>query len=232
MISTQKLTIKFGVVGFAIGIGFPWGAPALAQTCTGNGTGSASFSLTFLLSNPSLTCTVGDVTYSNFSFTGFTSSDLSQNVVRMSESGVGELQHTLGMQNTAGWTSASNTFNYTVSRASGSKLFDLWAASASSSILGSSFISTVTATNSAPSPNPNGAVNAFSTAGSPSTFNAGTSSSDFTNTFFVSSNAFTAFDNSFIQKADVPGPLPILGAAAALQFARRLRKRSSPSARD
>jgi hypothetical protein len=73
-------------------------------------------------------------------------------------------------------------------------------------------------------------LNAFSTVSSPSTFNAGTTSSAFTKTFIVASNAFTAFDNSFIQKADVPGPLPILGAAAAFRFAHRLRKRSSTAA--
>ena len=230
MITIQKFKKIFAAAGFAIGIGFLWSAPAQAQTCTGNGTISGSFSLDFLTINPSLTCTVGDVTYSNFSFTGFVSSALDLNVVSMSESGLGGQQHTLGMQNVAGWTSPSNTFNYTVSRASGSKVYDLWAASASSSVIGSNFNSTVTATNSAPSPNPNGAVNAFSTASSPSTFNAGTTSSAFTNTFIVTSNAFTAFNNSFIQKADVPGPLPILGAAVAFRFARRLRKRSSTAA--
>jgi hypothetical protein len=88
----------------------------------------------------------------------------------------------------------------------------------------------VTATNSSPSPNPNGAVNAFSTVGSPSTFNAGITSSSFTNTFNVTAGGFTSFGNSLAEKAEVPGPLPILGAAAAFRFARRLRKRSSTAA--
>ena len=149
----------------------------------------------------------------------------------MSESGVGGLQHTIGMQNTSGWTSATSTFNYTVARASGTNVFDQWGASGSSSIIGSGFSSTVTATNSSPSPNPNGAINAFSTAGSPSTFTSNTISSAFTNTFQVTTNAFTQFDNSMTQQAStappssVPGPLPILGAGAAFGFSRKLRSR-------
>jgi len=226
----KKFKKKFAAAGFAIGIGCLPGAPAQAATCTGNGTNTASFSLAFLTDNPSLTCTVGDVTYSNFSFTGFAASDVSQNAVNISASGVGGLQKTIGMQNTSGWTSASNTFTYTVSRSSGTRVFDLWAATGASSVIGSAFTSTVTATNSSPSPNPNGAVNAFSTVGSPSTFTAGISSATFTNTFAVTSASFTSFDNTFTQKAVLPGPLPILGAAAAFRFARRLRKRSSTAA--
>ena len=225
----QNLTL---LAGLTAGLGILQATPAQAQVCTGNGTSTASFSLAFLTSNPGLTCTVGDKTYSNFSYTGFVSSDLAQNVVNMSESGVGGLQHTIGMQNTAGWTSASNTFSYTVSIASGSNVFDQWAATGSSSILGSAFNSTVAATNSSPSPNPNGAVNAFSTVGSPSTFTDGTTSSAFTNTFNVTSNAFTSFDNSLTQKVTpsasaTPGPLPILGAAAAFGSVRKLRRFSS-----
>jgi hypothetical protein len=228
MKTLQNLTL---LAGLTAGLGILQAAPAQAQVCTGNGTSTASFSLAFLTANPGLTCTVGDKTYSNFSFTGFTASDAAQNVVNMSESGVGGLQHTIGMMNTSGWTSASNTFNYTVSIASGSNVLDQWAATGSSSILGSGFNSTVAATNSAPSPNPNGAINAFSTVGSPSTFNAGTTSSAFTNTFNVTSNAFTSFDNSLTQKATptsaTPGPLPILGAAAAFGSVRKLRRFSS-----
>ncbi|MFM7465841.1 MAG: hypothetical protein ACKO28_10305 [Cyanobium sp.] len=116
-----------------------------------------------------------------------------------------------------------------MSVASGPNTLDQWAATGSSSILGSGFNSTVTATNSAPSPNPNGAVNAFSTVGSPSTFTAGTTSSAFTNTFNVTNNAFTSFDNSLTQSAPsaTPGPLPILGAAAAFGSVRKLRRFSS-----
>ncbi|MFM7465840.1 MAG: hypothetical protein ACKO28_10300, partial [Cyanobium sp.] len=201
-----------------------------AQVCTGNGTNTASFSLAFLDANPALTCTVGDKIYSNFSYTGFVAADSAQNVVNMSESGIGGLQHTIGMMNTSGWTSASNTFNYTISAVGPGVELNQWAATGGSSIIGSAFNSTVTATSSAPSPNPNGAVNAFTTVGSPSTFNAGTTSSAFTNTFNVTSNAFTSFDNSLTQRSTVtatPGPLPILGAAAAFGSIRKLRRFSS-----
>jgi hypothetical protein len=227
MKTLQNLTL---LAGLTAGLGILQATPAQAQVCTGDGTNTASFSLAFLTSNPGLTCTVGDKTYSNFSYTGFVSSDLAQNIVNMSESGVGGLQHTIGMMNTAGWTSASNTFSYTVSIASGPNTLNQWAATGSSSIIGSGFTSTVTATNSAPSPNPNGAVNAFSTVGSPSTFTAGTTSSAFTNTFNVTSNAFTSFDNSLTQSAPpsaTPGPLPILGAAAAFGSVSKLRRFSS-----
>jgi len=203
-------------------------APAqAAAVCTGNGTSTGSF----LLSNATgMSCTIGDKTYSNFSYTGFASSDPAQNVVNMSESGAGALQHTIGMQNTSGWTSASNTFSYTISIASGSNKLHQWAATGSSSIIGSGFNSTVTATNSSPSPNPNAAVNAFSTVGTPSTFTDGTTSSDFVNTFNVTNNAFTSFDNSVIQKdptstTPTPGPLPLLGAGAAFSLSRRIRNR-------
>jgi len=203
-------------------------APAQAQAvCTGNGTSTGSF----LLSNATgMSCTIGDKTYTNFSYTGFVSSDPNQNVVNIAESGVGGLQHTIGMQNTSGWTSPSNTFNYTISIASGINLLDKWAATGSSSIIGSVFNSTVTATNSSPSTNPNNVSGAFSTAGSPSTFNANTLTAAFTNTFNVTSNAFTSFDNSVIQKdptstTPTPGPLPILGAGAAFSLSRRIRSR-------
>ena len=219
---------------FAAGaITFVGTAPAQAQAvCTGNNTSTGSF----LLSNAAgMSCTIGDKTYSNFSYTGFASSDPAQNVVNMSESGAGALQHTIGMQNTSGWTSASNTFSYTISIASGSNKLHQWAATGSSSIIGSGFNSTVTATNSSPSPNPNAAVNAFSTVGTPSTFTDGTTSSDFVNTFNVTNNAFTSFDNSVIQKdptstTPTPGPLPILGAGAAFGFSRRLRSRIKAAA--
>jgi hypothetical protein len=151
----------------------------------------------------------------------------------MSESGVGGLQHTIGMMNTSGWTSAINTFNYTITVTTGTNSLDQWAATGSSSILSSGFTSTVTATNSAPSPNPNGAVNAFTTVGSPSTFTAGTLSSAFTNRFDVTSQGFTSFDNSVNQRLEtssVPGPLPILGAGAAFGFSRKLRSRIKAAA--
>ena len=229
MKTLRNLTL---LAGLTAGLGVIQATPAQAQVCTGNGTPTGSFSLTFLDANPGLTCTVGDKIYSNFSYTGFVSADPAQNVVNMSESGVGGLQHTIGMQNTSGWTSPSNTFSYTISVIAGNdKLFDQWAATGSSSILGSAFNSTVAATNSSPSPNPNGAVNAFSTVGSPSTFTDGTTSSAFTNTFNVTSNAFTSFDNSLTQKnpptSATPGPLPILGAAAAFGSVRKLRRFSS-----
>jgi hypothetical protein len=221
---------------FASGtLSFVGTAPAHAGVCTtGNGTSTASFSLSLIDSDPALTCNVGDKIYSNFSYTGFVSSDPAQNTVNMSESGVGGLQHTIGMMNTSGWTSASNTFNYTITIITGGGFsLDQWAATGSSSILGSGFTSTVTATNSAPSPNPNGAVNAFTTVGSPSTFTAGTTSSAFTNTFNVTSQGFTSFDNTVNQKAptsSVPGPLPILGAGAAFGFSRKLRSRIKAAA--
>ncbi len=55
---------------------------------------------------------------------------------------------------------------------------------------------------------------------------------DFTSTIAVSSGRLDVITDSFVQQiVPVPGPLPFLGAAAALRFARRLRKRSSPSPR-
>ena len=223
------------VLLFASGtLSFVGTAPAHAGVCTtGNGTSTASFSLSLINSDPDLTCIVGDKTYSNFSYTGFVSSDPAQNTVNMSESGVGGLQHTIGMMNTSGWTSAINTFNYTITVTTGTNSLDQWAATGSSSILSSGFTSTVTATNSAPSPNPNGAVNAFTTVGSPSTFTAGTLSSAFTNRFDVTSQGFTSFDNSVNQRLEtssVPGPLPILGAGAAFGFSRKLRSRIKAAA--
>ncbi|MEB3194941.1 MAG: hypothetical protein VKO19_07460 [Cyanobacteriota bacterium] len=227
MKTLRNLTL---LAGLTAGLGVLQASPAQAQVCTGNNTSTGSFSLAFLDSNPGLTCQVGDKIYSNFSYTGFVSADPAQNVVNMSESGIGGLQHTIGMMNTSGWTSASNTFNYTITVVGTGVQLDQWAATGSSSIIGSQFNSTVTATNSAPSPNPNGAINAFSTVGTPSTFTAGTTSSAFTNTFNVTNNAFTSFDNSVTQRSTpsaTPGPLPILGAAAAFGSVRKLRRFSS-----
>jgi hypothetical protein len=220
---------------FAAGtLAFVGAAPAHAGTCPGDGTNNGTFNLSLIDTDPSLTCTIGDKTYSNFSYTGFVTTVPANNVVTISESGMGGLQHTIGMMNTTGWTSASNTFNYTVSIASGPNTFDLWAATGSSSIIMSGFDSTVTATNSTPSPNPNMVSGAFSTAMSPSTFTNGTTTSAFTNTFNVTNNAFTSFDNSIVQKSpptgSVPGPLPLLGAGAAFGFSRRIRSRIKAAA--
>ena len=218
---------------FATGtLAFVGAAPAHAETCIGDG----SINGTFLLSaiTPTLTCTVGDKIYSDFSYTGFATTVPANNLVTISESGTGGLQHTIGMMNTTGWTSATSTFNYKVTIASGPNTFDMWAATGSSSIIGSMFDSTVTATSSTPNPNPNMVSGAFTTAMSPSTFTNGTTTSDFTNTFNVSNNAFTSFDNSIIQKApptgSVPGPLPLLGAGAAFGFSRRIRSRIKAAA--
>lgn len=221
---------------FAAGtLAFVGAAPAHAGVCTGNGMTTASFALTLIDSDPGLTCTVGDKIYSNFKYSGFVASDPLQNTVNLSESGVGGLQHTIGMMNTSGWTSASNTFSYTVAIASGPNSLNKWAATGSGSIIGSSFTATVSATNSAPSPNPNmvGPTGSFSTSMTPSTFTDGTLTSDFTNTFNVNSDSFTSFDNSIIQKApngSVPGPLPLLGAGAAFGFSRRIRSRIKAAA--
>ena len=55
----------------------------------------------------------------------------------------------------------------------------------------------------------------------------------FTSAIDVSSGRLDIITDSFVQQiVPVPGPLPFLGAAAALRFARRLRKRSAPSSRD
>ena len=227
--SGAALLFAAGAITF-VGTAPAQAEPAAAVCTTNNGSTSGNFTLLFLTANPTLTCTIGDKVYSNFSYSGFVSSDSAQNVVNISESGVGALQHTIGMQNTAGWTSAENTFNYTITIASGSNLLDKWAATGSSSIIGSVFNSTVTATNSSPSTNPDNVSGAFSTAGSPSTFNANTLTAAFTNRFNVTGNAFTSFDNSVIQKdptatTQTPGPLPILGAGAAFSLSRRIRSR-------
>jgi hypothetical protein len=221
--TTAALLLAVGTLSFA------GSAPAHAGVCTGNGTATGSFSLSLIDSDPDLTCTIGDKRYSDFSYTGFVSSDPAQNTVNISESGIGGLQHTIGMMNTSGWTSAANTFNYKVTIASGINLFNQWAATGSGSLIGSAFNSTVTATNSTPSINPNNVSGAFSTVLTPSTFTNGTTTSDFTNTFDVTAVGFTSFDNSLTQKDPtsdrVPGPLPILGAGAAFAFSRRIRSR-------
>jgi hypothetical protein len=210
---------------FGVGATLLAAAPSQAQVCTGDGTATASFSLAFYAANPGLTCTVGDKTYSDFTITGFNSLDPAQNVVNISESGVGGLQHTIGMMNTSGWTSAVNTFNYTVTVTTPGAFLHQWAATAGGSIIGSDWETTVAATNSSPSPI--GPIDgAFSTAGAPSTFNGMPLSSDFTNTFDVTTQ-FTSFDNSLTQK--VPGPLPILGAGAVFGFSRKLRNRIKTS---
>lgn len=217
------------VASFAAGLSVFHAAPSQAGVCTGDGTSNGSFALSLITTDPTLTCKIGDKTYSNFSYTGFVSSDPAQNVVNMSESGVGGLQHTIGMMNTSGWTSASNTFNYTITYSGSDPLvvLDKWAATSSSSIIGSGWDTTVAASNSAPSP-VNGS-GAFSTSGTPSVFNPNTKSSAFTNTFTVTNQGFTSFDNSLIQK-QVPGPLSILGAGAAFGFSRKLRNRIKSAA--
>jgi len=228
MNTSRKIAL---VACFATGLSIFNAAPSKAGVCTGDGTASGNFSLSLITSDPALTCTIGDKTYSNFSFTGFVSSDPSQNVVNVSESGPGGLQHTIGMMNTSGWTSMTNTFNYTITYTGSNPLIylDKWAATGSTSILGSSFDYNVSATNSSPSPISGLNVGSFSSTATPSMFNPNTLSSDFKNTYTVNSGGMTSFDNSLVQK-EVPGPLSILGAGAAFGFSRKLRNRIKSAA--
>jgi hypothetical protein len=166
-------------------------------------------------------CTSGDKIYSNFSFTGFaTSASLS-----ITDSG---LQHTFSASGLNFGAGATASYTYTVAIAPGNPnaSFLGYRTSATTSDAVTALVGTKTLTgtpNGGVSTSTNGAVgNAVfydPTIAGPVVF---------TGSINVTSGRMDVFTDTVVQQR-VPGPLPILGAAAAFGYSRRLRKRLSTS---
>jgi len=169
-------------------------------------------------------CISGDKIYSDFSFTGFA------NTTNLSITNAG-LQHTLSASGLNLGAGANASYSYTVAIAPGNPgaSFSAYRTSATTSNIGTALVGTKTLTGTPigdVSTSTNGAVGNVvfysPTIAGPVTF---------TGSMNVTAGRIDAFTDTLAQQIQVPvpGPLPILGAAAAFGYSRRLRKRLSTS---
>jgi hypothetical protein len=164
--------------------------------------------------------TVGDKIYSDFVISAnFNGTD-------QVSIGDGGANHTISVQNAAGWDVGTYDFTYKVT-VIGGNTFDQYAASSSSSIFNPTPAGSLTLS-AGGVPNPiSGTVNGGLIG--PATYGVKPTFDTFTNQLIVTAGKVTSFDNTLTQTFDdntrVPGPLPILGAGAAFGFSRKLRKR-------
>ena len=211
----MKLLSKAALVAvFAAPVAFT--SPSFAQSPCGVGTIHVYVAL------GSTGCTSGDKIYSNFSFTGFAdSANLS-----ITDSG---LQHTFSASGLNFGANATATYSYTVAIAPGNPnaSFRGYRTAAATSDVFNNLAGTKTLTGT-----PNGGESTATdgtlgnvvlyspTIGGPIVF---------TGSINVTSGRMDVFTDTVVQQIQVPvpGPLPILGAAAAFGYSRRLRKRLS-----
>lgn len=177
---------------------------------------------------------IGDKAVTGLSFTGFTPGDLDTLLFTRITPTFFQLQYNFDPQaqsNTAG------TFGYTISItpagvADGNVLFRAQSNITGGTLEGGSF--TTTATESAAKVTPLTATDGSSPSNPPGIFVPNTVSATFSQTFAASNNpppgpaTINSFGLQFTQTnipTSVPGPLPILGAAAAFGLSRKLRNR-------
>jgi hypothetical protein len=227
-ISFGKAFVAAGLLSGAVfsSLGF---TPA-AQAFTGNLAGLAA-------SGP---FSVGDKTYSDFSYTGFAGTD----TVNVNEVGPVNPQHTLNLATSTGmWGIGTYTLTYKLKvKAPSTNLFSLYRNQVGSAIFGTNkgtyqtaFSGLMPVTATAPVPvtsNINGGPSPIATF-SPLTDLV--TEATFTNTLIVTEGGATVLDNTLVQAGfssdtGVPGPLPLLGAGAAFGFSRRIRSRIKASA--
>jgi hypothetical protein len=184
---------------------------------------------------------VGDKTYSDFSFTGFAGTD----TVNVFAVGPINPQHTLNLATSMGkWGVGTYTLTYKLKViGSSSNLFSHYRNQVGSALFGTntgtlqttfSGLTPVTATVPAPvTSNVNGGPSPTATFALADFVTEGT----FTNTLVVTAGGATVLDNTLVQEGvgggtseDVPGPLPLLGAGAAFGFSRRIRNRIKAAA--
>ena len=187
-------------------------SPSLAQSACAPGGIAAYVAL------GSTGCTSGDKIYSNFSFTGFAGSTS----LSVTDNGP---QHTFSASGLNFGAGTAASYSYTVAIAPGNPnaSFLSYRTSATDSDVLNPLVGTktLTGTNGGTSTSSNGAIgNVVSyspTIGGPVTFTGGIN---------VTSGRIDVFTDTLAQQIQVvPGPLPILGAAAAFGYSRRLRKR-------
>ncbi|MFW6731873.1 MAG: hypothetical protein ACODUE_09095 [Synechococcus sp.] len=199
-------------VVFAAPVAFA--SPSIAQSACAIGTVADYVGL------GSTGCTSGDKIYSNFSFTGFGAST----GLSITDAG---LQHTFSASGLNFGAGTTASYSYTVAIAPGNPYASFlgYRTGATTSDVFNPLVGTKTLTGI-----PNGGVST-STDGNngnvvlyiptiPGPIN-------FTGSINVTSGRMDVLTDTLAQ--NVPGPLPILGAAAALGYSRRLRKRLSTS---
>lgn len=184
---------------------------------------------------------IGDKTYSDFSFTGFAATD----TVNVSEVGPVNPMHTLNLATSTGsWGIGTYTLSYKLKvKAPSTNVLSYYRNQVGSALFGTntgtyqtSFSGLMPVMSTVPAP-----VTANINAGpSPTAFFqlADTvTEAMFTNTLIVTEGGATVLDNTLVQEGagggdpeDVPGPLPLLGAGAAFGFSRRIRNRIKAAA--
>jgi len=218
-------------------------APANAAItgCAGGDTGTALWSD---IQAGGFTCTIGDKIYSDFTY-----SAVKRNIVSSVFSGVELLDqfsfstigalgltHNLNVQSLNSFQNATVSLGYTVSRASGTNEFRRFSANLTGDT-DTKWALKVSATNAEVSGISQTQTPLYPLLGQSATtpnvnFVPNTISSAFVNTLQADENGsgVTQFANRLDQMVDippttVPGPLPLLGAAAAFGFSRKLRNR-------
>jgi len=193
-------------------------APIIAGGSAQAATGSCSLS-NLLLCN----ITLGNVQYSNFRFSGFTASTDDVFNLEGYGSGAGATSLSFSPNRAA---STTGTFSYTATLLSG-----LTFNKAQSNITGST-LGGGSRTTTLDSPGLTAPVTTTSGSSSNVAFNPGLTSQTFTQTFgftfSMDPDNLSAVGGSFNATpatTAVPGPLPLMGAAAAFGFSRKLRAR-------
>jgi hypothetical protein len=216
-------------------------APANAAItgCAGGDTGTALWSD---IQAGGFTCTIGDKIYSDFTYSSAKRNNASSvfsgvellDQFSFSTIGAMGLTHNLNVQSLNSFQNAIISLGYTVSRASGTNEFRRFSSNLTGDV-DTNWALSVSATNavglgisetpsypslgqSAVTPNVNFVPNTITSA--------------FMNTLQADENGsgVTQFANRLDQMVDippttVPGPLPLVGAAAAFGFSRKLRNR-------
>ena len=190
-------------------------SPSFAQSACAPG------GIAYYLGLGSTGCISGDKIYSDFSFTGFANSTN----LSITDSG---LQHTFSASGLNFGVGTNASYSYTVAIAPGNPnaSFLGYRTAATSSDVFNALVSTKTLTGT-PNGDASTAINEAvgnlvlysPTIGGPVVF---------TGSINVTGGRMDVFTDTVVQQR-VPGPLPILGAAAAFGYSRRLRKRLSTS---
>ena len=236
----KKFSISAGLLAAAT-ISVTAVAPASAAItgCAGGNIGQALWS--DILAG-GFTCTIGDKIYSDFTYSSVKRNAMSavfsgielDDQFSFSTIGMAGLIHNLNIQSLNSFQNATVNLGYTVTRASGTNEFKRYSGNITGDT-GTDWALSIAATNAMGSPSQTQTPMYPGLGQSATTpninFNSNTITSAFMNTLQADENGagVTQFSNRLEQMLDVPpavpGPLPLLGAAAAFGFSRKLRNR-------
>jgi hypothetical protein len=212
------------------------GANAAITGCAGGNIGQALWS--DIQATPGFTCTIDDKVYSNFTYSSViniagqpTSGIDPFDQFSFSTIGVLGLTHNLNVQSANSYMNTKVSLAYTVTRVVAPNIFKSYSGNITGDN-GTSWALAIAATNAPGSPSTTAGYPALGQSATTPTvnYNPNTISSTFTNTLIADQNGMgvTQFSNRLNQA--VPGPLPLLGAGAALGFSRKLRARTKLAA--